>query len=1041
MGPKKKKGKDAQFLTDEELAEQEEAKKRADQERLEKERQLKEMEEELRRAKIDKKNREKEEMECEEIRSQLLQGHCSEFHKFRAEHINYLIEKRRDKEWQVYTSCNHLPFANDPPALNTFLYTWSLIEDQLNIENVLSESEIILETIKPVESYIVTPLDTKETTVKNLREVKVNYYKQILKNIDKVSLDAIMDVGKYHKQIEPSQIEICKESENLMLWMWAWSLEGRSETRPKKKRPTRKLPMMLITLPGILEVKRHHLRIFYTSFDPYSFLSESYYSPKVSDISDLYDQTINIRKMEVRALKLHYVNNYEEDIMPWWFMMDKEIMDDRAKRDQLKKTKGKKKKGPNLGQIEHVANVIPIEAETRKMSSKKVEEIDFHVAKQKKKSPKIFDDDDIISDDELDSESKPYRVSKLGSTGIVYSRSYSDLLANKKHECKGPEYFSEVDPIEYLEHTSNSSLNSSGEQHKDLFMAEKHTTFKACLYNGDDCLSDGVILRDINDCLNLSDPSDEKLSFTDRRVFLDWKSFRDISPDREAIREELEDILFGDTEMIIDNGEVKFVKRKTNLRSIKDLLANTICTKSSLTKIHEVNPQAEREKEQLHPINVQHVENSVKITNVTEMKAVEMDIANVLDNAWHDNMSNYINKLMLHLEPATINLRQVAIIGGVFQFDFFEDEPQPYVNKELFKTQLHYGEYELKRVIFDQIPKIRIDLAAEAERQMNLAKRQKSLRRISRLTVSTNEGAPTEDTESVAMGDDDLVWFTLELPKKRIYFETPMPVRWNAEKMCWTSDDVYDTKWNEKTYTCKFKLGKSGPFAISVFKFSNLPYFNFCMKPSSDWKKNPEIELEITTRNFPITFKIRENTVTIADFGDMRASYVSHIINVPFTFDQLVETMRSCGIDLFPDWDSFLYISSSIKKLKTLEKHTYYCMGFSAPSFEYTSSFQNGTSRGDRIYVQLREAVEKSVSPPKYRTVLAHPFKATFVSSEKIGSPVEERDDGVSYSPDLKYLTEMIASKKGLRRMKKASKRTIGTLISLLNATKVLSYS
>ncbi|XP_014273952.1 uncharacterized protein [Halyomorpha halys] len=1033
MGPKKKKAKDALFMTDEELEELEEAKKRAEQERLEKERLLKEQEEELRREKLEKKKREKYEIKCEEFRNQLLQEHCSEFQKFREEYMDFLIERRREREWQVYISCDHIPFANDPPALNTFLYTWSLIEDQLNMDNVLPESEIILKTIQPVECYIETPLDMKEKTVKSLMEVKLNYYNQVLKNIDKVTFDAIMDVGKYHQQVEPSQIEIYKESENLIIWMWAWSLEGRSQSRPKKKRPEREVPLMSVTLPGILEVKRYHLRIVYTSFDPYSFQSESYHAPQVSGFSDLYDETINIRKREVNALKLRYKNNYDEDIMPWWFMADNEIMEDRAKKEQLKKVKTKKKKGPNIGQTENVVNVDIKQPETTQISSQNTENVCSIVAKKKKKSHDIPSSDD--DEDEDEKESIPYRFSKPGSTKIIYSRSFSDLMEERQNECKGPEYFSEVDPIEYLEQSETSSSGATKERYKDLFMAEKHTTFKACMYTGNDCLSDGVILRDINDCLNRSNPSEEKLSFTNKRVFLDWKSFRDISPDREAIRGDLEEILFGNSEMIINNGEVKFVKRDTKLRSIKDLLGHIACTNTTVGNSHKEEQQKETEHTQnIHPIDV-----PIKVTNVTEMKAVEMEITNYLDIAWQDSMEDYVNKLVISMESGLINLRNMNIIGGVFQFDFFEDEPQPVVNKDLFKTQLHYGEYELKRVLFDQVPQIRIDFAAEAERQVNLAKRQLSLRKMSRITFTAAE--TNEESESVALGDDDLVWFTLKLPKQIVYFETPVPVRWNTEKMSWTTDDVYDTKWNENTRTCKFKLGKSAPFAISVFKFSNLPYHQFSMKPSSDWKKNPEIELEITTRNFPITFKIKGEYITIGKLDHPGAKDIPHIINVPFSFEELVVAMRSCGIDLFPDWDSFLYINITLKKLKILEIHMYHCMAYSAPAFEYTSSLHNMGSREDRIYVQLRECVDKVVPHPKFRTLLVDPFKVVFVSSEKIGLLVEESDEKIGYMPDLKYLTEIIASKKALRRMKKASKRTIGTLVSLLTATKVLSYT
>ncbi|KAL1115267.1 hypothetical protein AAG570_007298 [Ranatra chinensis] len=51
-----------------------------------------------------------------------------------------------------------------------------------------------------------------------------------------------------------------------------------------------------------------------------------------------------------------------------------------------------------------------------------------------------------------------------------------------------------------------------------------------------------------------------------------------------------------------------------------------------------------------------------------------------------------------------------------------------------------------------------------------------------------------------------------------------------------------------------------------------------------------------------------------------------------------VEIMRSGGVDLFPDHDSYLYVEGSAMKDFVLEYHLYHCMALLSPAFNFTWS-------------------------------------------------------------------------------------------------------
>ena len=68
-----------------------------------------------------------------------------------------------------------------------------------------------------------------------------------------------------------------------------------------------------------------------------------------------------------------------------------------------------------------------------------------------------------------------------------------------------------------------------------------------------------------------------------------------------------------------------------------------------------------------------------------------------------------------------------------------------------------------------------------------------------------------------------LVLVHLKLPSTVLWFEPPIIVRWEAEKQHWSTEGFFDTKFDEGKQTLSFRTINFGIFALSAFRFSNLP--------------------------------------------------------------------------------------------------------------------------------------------------------------------------------------------------------------------------
>lgn len=68
-----------------------------------------------------------------------------------------------------------------------------------------------------------------------------------------------------------------------------------------------------------------------------------------------------------------------------------------------------------------------------------------------------------------------------------------------------------------------------------------------------------------------------------------------------------------------------------------------------------------------------------------------------------------------------------------------------------------------------------------------------------------------------------LVLVKLKLPSSSMWFEPPTIVRWEHEHRYWSTEGFYDIKFDEGKQTLSFRTISFGIFALSAFRFSNLP--------------------------------------------------------------------------------------------------------------------------------------------------------------------------------------------------------------------------
>ena len=68
------------------------------------------------------------------------------------------------------------------------------------------------------------------------------------------------------------------------------------------------------------------------------------------------------------------------------------------------------------------------------------------------------------------------------------------------------------------------------------------------------------------------------------------------------------------------------------------------------------------------------------------------------------------------------------------------------------------------------------------------------------------------------------------LPRSVIWFDQPVPVRWENELYIWTTDGFHEPKFDPETLKFTVRTSRFGIFGTAAKRWTNLPYVNWSLK-------------------------------------------------------------------------------------------------------------------------------------------------------------------------------------------------------------------
>ncbi|XP_050430496.1 dynein axonemal intermediate chain 7-like [Adelges cooleyi] len=406
-------------------------------------------------------------------------------------------------------------------------------------------------------------------------------------------------------------------------------------------------------------------------------------------------------------------------------------------------------------------------------------------------------------------------------------------------------------------------------------------------------------------------------------------------------------------------------------------------------------------------------------TKITSPIYIKRSLSEELEKIKFEQIEKVANSLKYLEKPNELNPRRYWIIGGAFTVEMWKLPMQPVQHKDGTVVVLIIGSSALQPIeYFEKYEPLQLSSIVFSS------------------TSSEDEETDVKKQNQEALRR--LVLITIKLPENVLWFENPKPAMWNEEKKVWTTDNIYDIRFNEEKQTVSFRAGRMGSFGLAVNRYSNFPFQSWEIRPEGT-TADAGVILSITAATVLVEFSVRGDHAAMVQLQNATTVALQEIVGTYYRPDRLVRMLHRGGVNLFPAPDARYYVDGNRPpKHAVVERHLYHCAAALSNSHQFTASRWNVHVGPDRMVLQMKEIGEGG----PYKMVMVTPERAVFLKCNEVSQAFsEEPEPRCPFAPDLYSLVEDTCPDDVSAKIIDADYKTVETLYFLMDKIKFLSYS
>jgi len=358
-----------------------------------------------------------------------------------------------------------------------------------------------------------------------------------------------------------------------------------------------------------------------------------------------------------------------------------------------------------------------------------------------------------------------------------------------------------------------------------------------------------------------------------------------------------------------------------------------------------------------------------------------------------------------------IDLRAYQVLGGVFSFDLIELPPQPRTMKN----------WIIRQVILP--PSLKpIDYIADS------------------VQSQTTEARKTEDGNHVKKDTEKpLIGVTIRLPEHVYYSEEPQIVCWDSEQRVWSLKGFTDHKFEEEKRMLSFKTTHFGTLALVQDIHINMPFQSWELRP----RATNLAQLTIIAAIVEVEIQIKDDLCSLSSPDDKPE--LNHLVNHWYPVKTFIQRMKDAGLNLFPNCDSTKYVSIQEKNVIT-ENRMYQQMAMVASAMAFSWSKWNAEvpePAKEKIVVQVAEHLaDDALMEEDWSIWMVTKKRTTKLKMTEFDETFsDDHAEGTEFNADMYHMTMELATDDAKDRIHSTNHKFVNSIYTILNSTKILTYS
>ncbi|XP_046821692.1 dynein axonemal intermediate chain 7 homolog [Vespa crabro] len=281
--------------------------------------------------------------------------------------MDHVLATEKMENWIMYLTCENLPDVAELSDMNTFIFLWSLEDENVNMELVVEKNEVVQYLLLQLHKIINFSLTRSIDYIEECKMVRQSFRTKLQNWIDQACYRLLRQIERDMLRVDLKNATYVKITKHLICCIWALiKLPISIKEIPEKERKSIEVHFeeinLTIKIPPDIDCYCMAIRGLWLDYDHYSDIATSYVMPEIPEeyrmnmdliafCSEEYETKQKIRDEQVEGRRLRME---EKKAMLW-------KMENPAPVVPVKLDKKGRKTGSQYGRIKRPESEQEIE--------------------------------------------------------------------------------------------------------------------------------------------------------------------------------------------------------------------------------------------------------------------------------------------------------------------------------------------------------------------------------------------------------------------------------------------------------------------------------------------------------------------------------------------------------------------------------------------------------------------------------------------------------------------------------------------------------